>query len=209
MPPFPPEVDSFQFFLLLYGFLYCIHYSSRSIQACDAGSKIRSFGRDIKTMLIMSLEVDSAYHTEYSMKSIRNRYGIWFASYMVRSFTILFFHREILYLICKRSSAFGLSGDILLAYPSIFQGGATRRYRTIKYLLSSSFVLCSFVPGTSHALFFYGHYGVQTIDYVCSPFPCFVLCFFVLGTLTCAVFPLGDNRISPRSSRAVSRSPRA
>ena len=40
------------------------------------------------------------------------------------------------------------------------------------------------------------HYGVRTIDYFWSPFPCFVLCFFVPDTLTYyAVFPSGDNSI--------------
>ena len=68
---------------------------------------------------IMSLEVDSAYHTECSIQAIRNGYWVWFASYLVRSLIMLFFHhREInyssKYLIYGRSSAFWLSGDIIL-----------------------------------------------------------------------------------------------
>ena len=39
--------------------------------------KLGSFDRDIKNKLkIMSLEVDSAYQTECSMKAIRNGYGL-------------------------------------------------------------------------------------------------------------------------------------
>ena len=57
------------------------------------------------------------------------------------------------------------------------------------------FVLCPFVPGTSHALLFHWHYGVRTIDYFWSPIPCYVLCFFVPRTLTYADFLLGDNGI--------------
>ena len=38
----------------------------------------------------MPLEVDSAYYTECGMKAIRNRYGLWFASYLARSLIMLF-----------------------------------------------------------------------------------------------------------------------
>ena len=67
--------------------LYCIQYRAIVIyMLCDAGSKIRSFGRDTESKLkIMSLEVDSHYHIEYSMKAIRNGYGLWLASHLVRS----------------------------------------------------------------------------------------------------------------------------
>ena len=87
---------------------------------------------------------------------------------------MLFFHHweiDDKYLICGRSSAFRLSGGIVLVQP---RGGAIRRYRTTYYLSSSSLSVV-FLPW--------------------SPFPCFVLCFFVPGTLTCAVFPSGGNSI--------------
>ena len=60
MPPFPPELDIFR---------------------VDAGSKIRTFDRDIKSKLnVLSLEVDIADHTECSIKTIRNGYGLWSAA---------------------------------------------------------------------------------------------------------------------------------
>ena len=63
MPPFPPEVDTFRFFAF-YGFLNGLQ-STSAVQS-DAGSLLRSFGRDIKSKLkVMSLEVDSGRHTEY------------------------------------------------------------------------------------------------------------------------------------------------
>ena len=116
LSPFPPEVDSFRFFL--YGLLYCLQSTAVVFyKRCDVGSIIRSFGGDINSQLKIMLKVDSVYHTECSIKSIRNGYGLWFASYLVPSLIMLFFlHREIDYkhLICGRSSAFIISGDIIL-----------------------------------------------------------------------------------------------
>ena len=94
------------------------------------------------------------------------------------------------YFICGRSSAFWISDDILLVlYSLAFFGevpsGDIARYTTCRL---PSFVVCSSVPDTSHALFFHWHYGVCTIDYFWSPFPCFVLCFFVLDTPTYMLF---------------------
>ena len=97
------------------------------------------------------------------------------------------------YFICGRSSAFWISDDILLVlYSLAFFGevpsGDIARYTTCRL---PSFVVCSSVPDTSHALFFHWHYGVCTIDYFWSPFPCFVLCFFVLDTPLICCFSIG------------------
>ena len=60
------------FDFLLYGFLYCLQPTAVVVyKLSNAGSLIRSFGRVVKNKLkIMSLEVDSACHTEFSHQYI-------------------------------------------------------------------------------------------------------------------------------------------
>ena len=60
VPPFPPEVDSFRFFIIVWILALSTIFSSNTIQVFDAGSLIRTLARNIASKLkIMSLKVDS------------------------------------------------------------------------------------------------------------------------------------------------------
>ena len=85
MPPFPPEVNGFRFFGIVGVFVLSTICSSsiilRSMRYVTLAPKFGSFDTNVKIMLkILSLEVDSAYHTECSMKAIRNGHGLLSAS---------------------------------------------------------------------------------------------------------------------------------
>ena len=145
----------------------------------------------------MSLEVDSAHHTKCSVKAIRNGYGVWFASYLVLSLIMLFFYRKVQYLTLYAGGRrhFGFRAKYCLSslgFCGKAPPGDIARYATCRL---SFFVLYSLVPGTSLPLFSHWLCSVRTKDHFWSPFPCFVLCFFVPGTLTYAVFPSGENNI--------------
>ena len=89
------------------------------------------------------------------MKAIRNGYELWLASYLVRSLVMLLFRQEIWYLHADGRRRFGFRAAYDLYNLGFFgeaPSGDMAQYTTCRLAF---FVLCSFVPGTSHALFFH------------------------------------------------------
>ena len=100
------------------------------------------------------MEVDSSYHTECSMKAIRNGYGLRFASYLVHSVIVLFSHRGIYYLDMRTVAGILAFRRHTTCIASNFRGGTIRRYRTTYYLswflrvafLRTRYLTCAIFP---------------------------------------------------------------